>query len=50
MTKTERLSVRLSETRMNKLRQYAASQEKSITEVVSDWVDRLKINKDSLPR
>lgn len=39
----KRLSVRLSERRLNKLREYAELQEKSITQVVSDWIDHLKI-------
>jgi hypothetical protein len=49
MNKTERLSIRLSKARMNKLRQYAANEDKTITQAVSDWIDRLRVNKDSLP-
>ena len=49
MTKDERLSVRLSKSRMNKLRQYATIQDKTITQIVSDWIDRLRVDKDSLP-
>jgi hypothetical protein len=39
--KTERLSIRLSEKRMNKLRAIAVEQEKTITQVVSDWLDSM---------
>jgi hypothetical protein len=37
--KTERLSIRLSEKRMNKLRAMAVEQEKTLTQLVSDWID-----------
>ncbi|WP_242064904.1 hypothetical protein [Nostoc sp. FACHB-133] len=39
--KTTRLNVRMSEKRLNKLRQYAVNKEKTITQVVEDWIDRL---------
>lgn len=55
--KTTRLNVRMSERRLNKLRSYAAIKDKTVTQIVEDWVDRLpnpniesvKINADPLP-
>ena len=38
--KDSRLSIRMSTKRLNKLRQYAASQDKTVTQVVSDWIDK----------
>ena len=46
MTKDKRLNIRMSERRLNKLRQYAAEQDKTITQIVSDWVDAVQV-KDS---
>ncbi len=39
--KTTRLNVRMSERRLNKLRQYAVSKDKTVTQIVEDWIDRL---------
>nr|WP_081403173.1 hypothetical protein [Scytonema hofmannii] len=39
--KESRLSLRISTRRLNKLRLYAASKEKTITQIVEDWIDRL---------
>ena len=39
--KTTRLNVRMSQRRLNKLRQYAASKDKTVTQIVEDWIDRL---------
>ncbi|MBF2018204.1 MAG: hypothetical protein IGS23_24015 [Rivularia sp. T60_A2020_040] len=39
--KTTRLNVRMSERRLNKLRSYAAMKDKTVTQIVEDWVDRL---------
>jgi hypothetical protein len=39
--KTTRLNVRMSERRLNKLRSYAAIKDKTVTQIVEDWVDRL---------
>jgi hypothetical protein len=53
--KTTRLNVRMSERRLNKLRSYAVLKDKTVTQIVEDWVDRLpniesaKINADPLP-
>jgi hypothetical protein len=53
--KTTRLNVRMSERRLNKLRSYAAMKDKTVTQIVEDWVDRLpnlervRINADPLP-
>lgn len=48
--KDARLNIRMSERRLNKLRQYAASKDKTVTQIVEDWVDRLpttEIDKNS---
>jgi hypothetical protein len=61
--KNTRLNVRMSERRLNKLRSYAVLKDKTVTQIVEDWVDRLpnilvlsgvetesvKINADPLP-
>jgi hypothetical protein len=53
--KTTRLNVRMSEPRLNKLRSYALMKDKTVTQIVEDWVDRLpnieslKNNADPLP-
>lgn len=39
--KTARLNVRMSERRLNKLRSYAVTKDKTVTQIVEDWVDRL---------
>jgi len=41
--KTARLSIRMSDRRLNKLRQYAASKDKTLTQIVKDWIDRLPV-------
>lgn len=48
--KTTRLNVRMSERRLNKLKQYAVSKDKTVTQIVEDWIDRLpnkEIDKNS---
>jgi predicted DNA-binding ribbon-helix-helix protein len=45
--KVSRLNIRVSETRMNKLRQIAKQREKTITQLVEDWIDRLREEKPS---
>ncbi|BBD65305.1 hypothetical protein NIES4072_10270 [Nostoc commune NIES-4072] len=53
--KTTRLNVRMSQRRLNKLRSYAVMKDKTVTQIVEDWVDRLpnpesvKNNADPLP-
>ncbi|AFZ23775.1 hypothetical protein Cylst_1491 [Cylindrospermum stagnale PCC 7417] len=39
--KTTRLNVRMSERRLNKLHSYAVMKDKTVTQIVEDWVDRL---------
>jgi hypothetical protein len=39
--KTTRLNVRMSERRLNKLKGYAVSKDKTVTQIVEDWIDRL---------
>lgn len=41
MMKDSRLSVRMSTRRLNKLRQYAANKDKTVTQIIEDWIDRL---------
>ena len=44
------LNLRISERRLNKLRLYAATKEKTMTQLVEDWIDRLpnpEIDKNS---
>ncbi len=48
MSKNKRLNLRISEARLNKLREYAAAKDKTMTQVVSDSIDKLRVNKDSL--
>jgi len=38
--KTTKLNVRMSERRLNKLRSYAVMRDKTVTQIVEDWVDR----------
>jgi hypothetical protein len=48
--KDKTVSVRLSERRKHKLHLYAAQREKTITALIEDWVDSLKLkeNKDNI--
>ncbi len=39
--KSKGLHIRISERRLNKLRAYSASKEKTMTQLVEDWIDRL---------
>jgi hypothetical protein len=39
--KLKGLHIRISERRLNKLRLYAASKEKTMTQLIEDWIDRL---------
>ncbi|PLZ87466.1 hypothetical protein CEN44_17450 [Fischerella muscicola CCMEE 5323] len=43
--KTGRLNLRLSENRLNKLRLYAQNKEKTLTQLIEDWIDRLPSQK-----
>jgi hypothetical protein len=48
--KAKGLHIRISERRLNKLRLYADSKEKTMTQLIEDWVDRLpniEIDKNS---
>lgn len=44
--KDSRLSVRMSTRRLNKLRQYAANKDKTVTQIIEDWIDRLPSTKN----
>jgi hypothetical protein len=37
------LNLRITERRLNKLRLYAASKEKTMTQLIEDWIDRLPL-------
>jgi hypothetical protein len=39
--KTKGLHIRISERRLNKIRLYAANKEKTITQIIEDYIDRL---------
>jgi hypothetical protein len=39
--KSKGLHIRISERRLNKLRLYAESKEKTMTQLIEDWIDRL---------
>ncbi len=43
--KDKNLHIRLSEKRLNKLRAIAASREKTITQMIEEWIDRLQAEK-----
>jgi predicted HicB family RNase H-like nuclease len=49
--KEKSIRVRLSERRHNKLKAYAQSREKTVTQLIEDWIDRLPSSKigDSSP-
>jgi hypothetical protein len=42
--KDKRLSLRISLRRLNRLRVYAANKDKTITQIVSDWIDTLPVD------
>ncbi|BAY48198.1 CopG domain protein DNA-binding domain protein [Scytonema sp. HK-05] len=39
--KAKGLHIRISERRLNKIRMYAANKEKTITQIIEDYIDRL---------
>lgn len=39
--KNKTLNLRISERRLNKLREYAASRDKTMTSLLEDWIDSL---------
>ena len=47
--KESRLNLRISTRRLNKLRLYAVSEDKTITRIVEDWVDSLPTQKVEIP-
>ncbi|MDJ0714144.1 MAG: hypothetical protein QNJ54_07975 [Prochloraceae cyanobacterium] len=40
-------SIRLSPRRLEKLRLYAAQKDKTMTQLIEDWIDRLKLEEDT---
>lgn len=46
MTK-KRLSIRVSSSRLEKLRRIAAERDKTMTQLIEDWIDKLKEEKPS---
>jgi hypothetical protein len=45
--KTARLNVRISESRLAKFRRIADRKEKTMTQLIEDWIDKLKEEKPS---
>jgi hypothetical protein len=43
--KEKSIMIRLSQKRYDKLKLYAGSKEKTVTQLVEDWIDRLPIPK-----
>lgn len=43
----ERLSVRIAVSRLEKLRRIAKQKEKTMTQLIEDWIDKLKEEKPS---
>jgi hypothetical protein len=43
--KTGRLNLRISEKRLARLKAYAGDKEKTITQLIEDWIDRLPNSK-----
>jgi len=39
--KTKNLNIRLSDKRLNKIKNIAAAREKTVTQMVEEWIDRL---------
>ncbi len=39
--KTKEVHIRISEKRFNKLKNYATSKEKTVTQLIEDYIDRL---------
>ncbi len=39
--KTKEVHIRISEKRFNKLKSYATSKEKTVTQLIEDYIDRL---------
>lgn len=48
MPKEKRLSLRISQRRLDKIRQYAVEQDKTITQIVSDWIDAVQLKNSEL--
>jgi len=44
----ERLSLRVSKSRLEKLRRIARQREKTMTQLIEDWIDKLKEEKPLL--
>jgi hypothetical protein len=44
--KTKSLTIRLSERRRNKLYLYTAQKDKTITALIEDWIDSLKLKEE----
>jgi hypothetical protein len=45
--KESRLNIRVSQSRLEKLRRIAGQREKTMTQLVEDWIDKLKEEKPS---
>jgi hypothetical protein len=42
-----RISLRISARRMNKFREYAVDKDKTLTQLIEDWIDSLPVVKES---
>ncbi|MGL4376182.1 MAG: hypothetical protein ACRCT1_07065 [Microcoleaceae cyanobacterium] len=40
----KRLNIRISENRLNKLRLYAVAKEKTMTQIVEEWIDLIPVS------
>jgi O-succinylbenzoate synthase len=45
--KSESLTIRISKRRKLKLQQYAAQKDKTITALIEEWIDLLKLKEDT---
>ncbi|MDR9895538.1 hypothetical protein G7B40_013315 [Aetokthonos hydrillicola Thurmond2011] len=43
LMKNKALNIRMSERRLNKLRLYAQAKEKTMTQIIEDYIDRLPV-------
>lgn len=43
----KQFSIRLSIQRIEKLRLYAKQKDKTMTQLIEDWIDRLKVEKET---
>ncbi|AFZ46805.1 hypothetical protein Cyast_0833 [Cyanobacterium stanieri PCC 7202] len=44
-TKSKRLGIKLSETRFNKLKEYAQQKDVTMTQIIESYIDRISLDK-----